>query len=122
VRIVRYARGVMNRRGDRRKQILVTEIAWPAFVPVDQLQKAGRSKVEKIQSDWLEATIRSLVLDRRALNIGSILWYTWMSRDASPNYTFDYSGLVRLEAGNHVVDKPALGRFSGMVRKLERRR
>lgn len=121
-RIVRYDRGVMNRRGDKRKPILVTEIAWPAFVPVSQLHKVGRKRYEAIQSGWLRSTVNDLVAKRRALGIQTVLWYTWLTRDASPDYTFDYSGLMRLDPGGKVVAKPALGVFTSIARHAEGRR
>ena len=121
-RIVRYDRGVMNRRGDRRKPILVTELAWPAFVPVKDLKKTGRAKVQRIQSGWLKSVYTDLIAKRRALGIKMILWYTWLTRDTASDYTFDYTGLVRLDPGNRIVSKPALGTLSRIARRLEGRR
>jgi hypothetical protein len=121
-RIVRYDRGVMNRRGDRRKPILITELAWPAFVPVKDLKKSGRAKVQRIQSGWLKSVYTDLLAKRRALGIRMLLWYTWMTRDTASDYTFDYTGLVRLDSGNKVVGKPALGTLSRIARRYEGRR
>jgi hypothetical protein len=111
VRIVRYVRDLMNKRGDRRKPILVTEIAWPAF-DVRSVRKAGRAQTQKIQSSWLTAAFKQLISRRRELGIQRVLWYSWMTRDASRTYAFDYTGLVRLESGGRVVAKPALKSFA----------
>ncbi len=121
-RIVRYCRGVMDRRGDKRKPILVTEIAWPAFVPAKDLKSTGRAKVQAIQSDWLRRVVNDLVAKRRPLRIQMVLWYTWLTRDTSSESAFDYTGLVRLNPDNKVVSKPALSVFGKIARRLEGRR
>ena len=120
VRIVRFVRTLMNKRGDRRKPILVTEVAWPAF-DARSVRKAGRARTQKIQSSWLAAAFRSLISQRRELNIQRVLWYSWMTRDASRTYAFDYTGLVRLESGNRVVTKPALKSFASVALHYEGR-
>lgn len=120
VRIVQFVRTLMNKRGDKRKPILVTEVAWPAF-DVRSVRKAGRARTQKVQSSWLAAVYRTLIRQRRHFGIQRILWYSWMTRDASRTYAFDYTGLVRLESGNRVTAKPALRSFARVALRYEGR-
>ena len=121
LRIVNFVRTLMNKRGDKAKPILVTEIAWPAF-DVHTVLKAGLKRTHHVQSTWLYAVIHDLAAQRRRLGIQRILWYTWMSRDTSRTYAFDYTGLVRLGRGGRVTDKPALSSFARIAHRLEGRR
>jgi len=113
VRTVRLVRGVMRRAGAGRVPIMLTEVGWPSYA--GQLGPE-REDLSRTQARWMRATLPALVRARRRLGITGLYWYTWMSRDASPDYAFDHAGLVRSEGGR-VHGKPAEGAFRAIVRR-----
>ena len=61
--------------------------------------------------------LKLLARARRRLRIERVFWYTWLSREDSPN-SFDYSGLRRVRDGR-VISVPALGAFQSAARRLQ---
>ena len=61
--------------------------------------------------------LRLLARARKRLRIERVFWYTWLSREDSPN-SFDYSGLRRVRDGK-VISVPALGAFRKAARRLQ---
>ena len=61
--------------------------------------------------------LRLLARARKRLRIQRVFWYTWLSREDSPN-SFDYSGLRRVRGGR-IVSVPALGAFRAAARRLQ---
>ena len=116
VRIVRYARRTMRRAHDGGTPVWITELSWPAAkgaVP----RPAGFETTDRGQAGKLRTALRLLVRERRALRIGRVLWYTWLSTEQGPS-SFDWSGLRRLRDGRP-VSTPALTAFRRAARRLE---
>ena len=116
LRLVRYARRVMRKRGDARVPVWVTELSWPAAkgkVP----RPAGFEVTEAGQARRLGSALRLLAAARRRQRIERVFWYTWLSTEAGPS-AFDWSGLRRLREGS-AVDAPALATFRRWARRLE---
>ncbi len=116
VRLVRYARREMRRAGDGRTPIWLTELSWPAAkgkVP----RPSGFETTDRGQAAKLRTALRLLVRERRALRIGKVLWYTWLSDEIGPS-SFAWSGLRRLR-GDTPVSAPALAVFRRAARRLE---
>jgi hypothetical protein len=117
IRLVRFARREMRRAHDRKRPVWVTELSWPAAqgkthgIP-------GFDTTDRGQAARLRQGIELLARNRRALKIGRVYWYTWLSAEGGPN-SFAYSGLRRLRAGR-VVSAPALAAFRAVARRLER--
>jgi polysaccharide biosynthesis protein PslG len=116
LRLVRYARRVMRKRGDRRIPIWITELSWPGAkgkVP----RPAGFEVSDHGQAVNLRRSLELLAGARRRQRIERVYWYTWLSTEAGPS-SFDWSGLRRLRGGSP-VSAPALAAFRRSARKLE---
>ncbi len=116
MRLIRYARRVMRKRGDGATPVWITELSWPAAkgkVP----RPAGFEVSEAGQSRRLRTALGLLADARERRRIGRVFWYTWLSTEAGPS-AFDWSGLRRLRDGA-AVDAPALAAFRRSARRLE---
>jgi hypothetical protein len=116
LRIVRYARRVMRKRGDDRVPIWLTELSWPAAkgkVP----RPAGFEVSDRGQAVKLGKALRLIAAARERQRIEHVYWYTWLSSELGPS-SFDWSGLRRLRAGS-AVDAPALATYRRWARRLE---
>jgi hypothetical protein len=118
--IIERNRRVMARNGDRRKPLLVTELSWPSSygrIP----SRYGYETDERGQARQLGRGLRALAAHRRRLRIERVYWYTWMTRETSPDYPFDYSGVRRIRR-SRVVAKPALAALRRTALALRRAR
>src|SRR5262249_63807 len=113
----RFARKEMRPRGDSKLPVWVTELSWPAAVGKTKTT-AGFETNEKGQAARLASGLALLAHDRRALNIGRVYWYTWLSAEGSSPSPFDYSGLRRVRDGR-IVTAPSLAVFKRVARRLE---
>jgi hypothetical protein len=116
VELVRRTRRIMNRFGDRRKPIWVTELSWPAAL--GKLDPHGFETTEKGQVKRLRRGLELLAAARKKLRIERVYWYTWLSLEGTDN-SFGYSGLRRLRNGE-VVSAPSLAAFRQMAARLKR--
>jgi hypothetical protein len=104
VEIVRRVRAQMNKRGARRKDIILTEMTWPASLgKIPKGNQLHFSTTSKGQRDRLKAGYRALAKARRKLRITNAYWYTWATtydRSGSPAVmAFNFSGLTRFRGG-----------------------
>jgi polysaccharide biosynthesis protein PslG len=106
--ILRRARQVMNRYGDSRKPLIVTEMSYPSAAGRPN-QGFGYEVTESEQASRLTRVYQLLVADRRRLNLSAIHWYTWVSPETG-RYSFYYAGLRR-PRGSSTTPKPAYGAF-----------
>jgi polysaccharide biosynthesis protein PslG len=121
VRIVRYARHVMRINGDGALPIWVTEFSWPAAhkPPAWARDLFGRPLTDRQQARRLNRTIRRFLSARERLGIARLLWYTWLSDEATETVTpFNYAGLRRVRDG-HRRSTPALSVFRRWARRIE---
>jgi hypothetical protein len=96
----------MARHGDSGKPLYLSELSWPSSrgqIPV----RYGYETGERGQARRLTSALRLLAANRRRLGLRRVYWYTWLTRETSPNYPFDYAGLRRLHE-TRVRSKPAL--------------
>jgi hypothetical protein len=116
VRLVRYARRVMRKRGDGNVPVWITELSWPAAKgTVDR--PVGFEVSDAGQAARLGAALTLLAAERRRLRIARVFWYTWLSSERGPS-AFDWSGLRRERAGKR-ISAPALAAFRRQARRLE---
>ena len=106
----------MRRFGDGRKPVWVTELSWPAAKGKTK-NTTGFETTDRGQAQRLGEGLRLLARARKRLRIERVFWYTWLSREDSPN-SFDYSGLRRVRGGR-VISVPALGAFRKAARRLQ---
>jgi hypothetical protein len=119
VRLIRLARGVMRRYGDRRLPVWITELSWPAAEgKVGRRNRTGFEVTDKMQARNLGVVLRLLARERKRLRIERVVWYTWLSEETGSN-PFNWSGLRRVRKGS-VVNTPALRAFRRAARSLIR--
>ena len=124
--IVRRVRARMVRRRDRRKEIILTEMTWPAAVgevPQSALvQAAGLGTTRRGQALRLKAAYRRLARARRKMRITQVYWYAWATEydRNSPEsvMAFRYSGLNRF-SGGVFSPMPILRTYSKLAAKYE---
>jgi hypothetical protein len=124
--VIRRVRVQMNRRGDRRKPIVVTELTWPAAVgrvPSAALeQAAGLGTTRRGQAQRLKAAYRGFARARRSLGVTQVHWYSWSSEydnnSALSVMVFRYGGLNRYSGG--VFSRmPILKTYANVAAKYE---
>lgn len=117
IRIVKIVRREMQRRGDAKVPVWITELSWPAAQGKTP-QHGGFETTEKGQRDRLKEGLPLIADDRRKLRIGRVYWYTWLSVEGITDSAFDYSGLRRMRNGQ-VHDAPSLSIFTRLARRLQ---
>jgi hypothetical protein len=117
VEIVRRNREVMNRYGDRRTPLLVTELTWTSAGGDHQ---SGVATSEADQAEKVSEAFRALAAQRRRLGIGGVFWLSWLTTDRDGDI-FHWSGLSRVTPENAVERKPAFFTFREVARSLTAR-
>jgi hypothetical protein len=111
-------RGALNRRGDRRKPIYVTEVTWPASKgrtdPIEfQRQETPRGMAAKLSQMYSKMVGR-----RRGLRLAKVFWYTWSSPYGRGGSIFNYAGLQRFDNGSF-DPQPALAAYQRAARRFQ---
>jgi hypothetical protein len=125
VEIVRRVRQQMNKRGARRKEIILTEMTWPASNgKVPNSAKLHFSTNARGQAARLKAAYRALSRARRKLRITTAYWYTWASsydRSGSTSVmAFNFSGLTRFRGGSSAfTPMPVLRAYRSVAKELQ---
>jgi Beta-galactosidase len=117
VKITRLNRDVMNRNGDRRRPIWLTELTWSSAKGKKTPLTQNWETTEAGQARRLRQAYGLYVRARSSLRLGRIFWYTWATVDRTSKNSFDYSGLRTQRADGRFVNKPALAAFRGVVRR-----
>jgi hypothetical protein len=118
MRLIRRARRVMDRHGDRRVPLAVTEFGFTSGAG-RATKNLGWETSERGQASKLRAIFRSLVAQRRALRLRHVAWYTWLSPPLGREDSFYYAGLRR-QTSRGTVSKPALRTLRTTLRRLTR--
>jgi hypothetical protein len=105
VTILDRARKVMKDHGDSGRPLMVTEMSWTSARGKTS-QQFGFEEDEKGQAQHLADAYTLLARERKRLKLHGVFWYTWLTRDESTSYPFDYAGVNKLRNGA-VVRKPA---------------
>jgi hypothetical protein len=97
IEITRRNRKVMDRRGDRKKPLWITE--WGASASKGKFVAPGQDHLQVTDRE-LAKLVRDgynrLAADRRKLGVTRAFWYTWASSyDAHLKSIFDFTGLER---------------------------
>ena len=104
VQQIEDAREIMNRAGDRRTPIWITELGWPTLDEVGD----GFSTTERGQRRLLERSFKRIISERPAWRVEKIVWYTWRDNTLFANCNLcRSSGLFRKD----LTPKPAWSAF-----------
>jgi hypothetical protein len=122
-RIVQRVRQVMDRRGDARKPVILTELSWPAAlgrVPKDRL--LGLETTSRGQEQRLRAAYARLARERRRWGVAQVYWFTWASeydaRSPAADVPYRFSGLTRL-ANGAFRPMPILRTYAGVAARYQ---
>ena len=115
MRIIRNVRRTMDRAGDRRMPIWVTEFSWAGAKGLAE-RHALFDATPRQQAQRLDAFMGLLTAARRELRIQRAYWYTWLSVEGTRE--FDYAGLRRVRDGRHVA-APVMAVFRRWARRLQ---
>ena len=111
-------RDALDRRGDRRKPIYLTEITWPASKGKTDPIKYQRQETSHGMATKLGQMYAKMVGRRRALGVGKVFWYTWSSPYGRGGSNFHYTGLLRWD-DNVFTAQPALAAYQRSARRFE---
>lgn len=110
-RLLHSVRRIMNRRGDRRARIWITELGWCDKGPRHRFC-VGRRK----QASLIRSSLKVIRTERRRLRLRGFVYFSW--RDGRP-YAPDFRDQWGLHTGLLNVKgraKPSLGAFRRAVR------
>ena len=121
--IVRRVRREMRSRRDARKEIILTEMTWPASVgSVPREAILGLETTPRGQAQRLRLAYRELARERRRLRVTQAYWFTWASDydalGAPSVMSFRYTGLTRF-TGGVFSRKPLLRTYSDLAARYE---
>jgi polysaccharide biosynthesis protein PslG len=121
--IARFVRAVMNKHGDSRKPIIITEMTWTAALGhVPNAALLGFETTPGGQAARLQAAYRQMAAARRKLNITQAFWFTWASDYSAGGglsvETFRFSGLTRIANGTY-IPLPLLKTYANVAAQLE---
>jgi hypothetical protein len=109
--LLRSIRRLMNRRGDRRARIWITELGWGDRGPRHRFIVGERGQASRISKSL--ALVRK---QRRKLRLRGVVYYSW--RDGRP-YAPDYQDMWGLHTGLLKLNgapKPAFRAFGNVMR------
>lgn len=119
VRILERVRAVLDRHGDRRAPLWVTEVSWPS----------ARGKAQSNQR-WvttpageaarLREVYAAYARSWRRLRLARAYWYAWATTDRDSPNAFDYAGLRTYGPDGRFRDKPALAAYRAAARRWTR--
>lgn len=117
--VVRRARAEARRYGDARKPLALTELSFSSSNGDTTDRFATWDTTERTQALRASQVMRAIATKRRAYRIELANWYTWLSPQVSKVTWPGYAGLSKVRDGK-VVEKPALGSLTRVIRALRR--
>ena len=125
LKIIQLYRGVMAKNGDARKPLDITELTWASSKGTDATDIAGFSTTQAGQATKLTAAYKALMAKRKAWNIQTVIWSTWLTSDGTDGSInlFDWSGLRALNPADPTgppISKPALAAYANVALAAER--
>jgi hypothetical protein len=118
LRAARLFRRAMNRAGDRRKPIYVTEITWPASKGKTKGIRFQRQETPAGMARKLSRAYSLLARSAGRLRLRRVYWYTWASLYGRGGSIFRYAGLQRYSGGAFTA-QPALAAYQRSARRFE---
>ena len=113
--VVRRFRAVLARRGERRKPVWVTELAWPASrgraTPPE-----GLKTIVTNDRGMAERLTRAYRMLAKSKTVSRVYWYTWASSYTRNVGIFDFTGLQRFDGGRFSA-MPALRAYRASARR-----
>lgn len=117
--VLDLTRKVMNRAGDRRKPMFVTETAFPASRGRAEPINGQRQETPRGMARRLTRLYSLMARAHRRLKLERVTWYTWSSSYREGKSNFEFAGLVASEDGVEFTPQPALKAFRRIARRLQ---
>jgi hypothetical protein len=110
---------VMQRNGQARKPLWITEFGLPASKGKAH-SKNPLQTTDRGMARWLTGAYRDIAsgLRKPALRVTRAYWYTWASEYRGD--IFRYTGLLRYRLGATASRKPAYSAYAKVARELTR--
>jgi hypothetical protein len=123
LQIIKKVRAVMRRNRDARKQIMLTELTWPAAIgKVPRANLLGLETTPKGQVARLKAAYKALVKQRRKLRLIRAFWFSWATpynaNSQSGDVSYRFAGLTKFSRGRF-RPMPILRTYAKTARKYE---
>jgi hypothetical protein len=123
LQIIKKVRAVMKRNRDSRKQIMLTELTWPAAIgKVPRKNLLGLETTPKGQAARLKAAYKALVQQRRKLRLTRAFWFSWATpynaRSQAGDVSYRFAGLTKWSGGPFRA-MPILRTYARTARKYE---
>jgi polysaccharide biosynthesis protein PslG len=116
VTAARLFRAVLNKHGDGRKQVWITELAWPASKGRVKPPQ-GLAALPTTDRGMASRLTRAYTLLRRTRVVQRAYWYTWASAYRKADGIFGFTGLERYDVAKGVFKAtPALRAFRNAAR------
>lgn len=112
--LVKRIRRLMDKSGDRRGRIWVTEFGWATAGPPSRFRVSERGQASRIA-----ATLRSLHRARRRLRVRGAIYYNWRDNPPYPPLYQDFFGLhtgLHFRDGRAKASQPAFQRVATRLR------
>lgn len=106
--MLQRVRAVMNRYGDARKPMIITELSWPSALGESKFQYSFDT-TEQGQARNIAAVLPMLAAHRAQLRLIGFYYYTWVGSEQS-GVPFTFAGLFRYTDDQFVI-KPAYQAF-----------
>lgn len=119
--IIKLGRDVMNKHGDGKRPIFVTEFGASASRGKVKPKDSGNEHLQttdKGLAHLVTKTYALMVKQRKKLGIRRTYWYTLASDYDAKKDIFDFTGLLRFRGGK-LSSRPALGAYSKAARAAE---
>jgi hypothetical protein len=120
---LKLTRTVMDQNGDGNVPLLATEFSWPSalgHVPEASDRSYGYDTTTSGQAQNLTTELGLMAAQRTTLKLQQVFWYTWLSRDAAKDSSFEYAGLRHIdETTLKITPKPAQAAYRAAARSLE---
>jgi hypothetical protein len=115
-KIMRSARRVANRAGDRRVALRVTEVGWATSGPRSPFRLGYSGQAALIKRTWA-----TLVARRKRLRLRGLIYYGWRDLPSYAPLTRDFFGLHTGLLERDGRSKPGRVRFTRSVRAMTAR-
>ena len=121
MKILHRFRAAIDRNGERKKPIWVTEVGASASRGSVTAQPHLRymQTTHRKMASLIPVTFRKLAAERERYRLDRVFWYTWASAYTVPSYVFGWSGLNVYANGRDVLPMYAMKSYRSVARELE---
>jgi Beta-galactosidase len=122
--IVQRVRTVMKKHHDARKDIILTELTWPAAIgKVKKKWLLGLETTTSGQRKRLSAAYKRLAKVRRKMHITHAYWFAWATpyddNSQQSDVSYRFTGLNKVTDGGVFARMPILTAYTSLAAKYE---